>query len=121
MASQISEVTGQPSAPHSIRVAVSRFLNEQEVAGFHALLFHMDYLPEDENLFYNEGVLALTEYHHYTAEVSSGNRNYLSAGDQAVRTAFQHPTLLRISEERMLPIGLWFWNYADDTLTYLGK
>lgn len=119
-ATQIPEPTGQPTAPRPIRETVNRFLNEQEAAGFKALTFRMDYTTDGE---YDGGELSLVEFHHYLVaeEMNEGNwRAFLREGDIEHRLVLQHSTLLRISEERMLPIGVWFWDYTTDVLSYLG-
>ena len=119
MTLQIPQATGPPTASQTIRDSVNRFINEQEVAGYKALIFRMDYLS-DETLQVPAGI-NLTDFYRYRFEedMQRGVQR-VPPGNNTTRLAFQNPTLLRISEERMLPLGVWLWEYTEDVLTYLG-
>ena len=121
MATQIRNEGGVPAAPFSVREAVTPFINAQERVGRRGLLFRMDYLLDDVDFDF-AGNLSLVEYHHYITEqeVDSIDQNLLTVGDESERTSIQHAAVLRISEERMLPLGVWFWSYTNDRLIHLG-
>lgn len=103
-----------PTVPPPVRQAVTTYLNTIRNRGRCKVLFRMDYESSENWELDSSADLLLIEYHLYSTDIPHSIAN-LTPGRLDV-SDLRNAALLRISEDRLLPIGLWLWDFKDDTL-----
>lgn len=104
-----------PTAPPPVRQAVTTYLNIIRGRGRCKALFRLDYESSEDWDFNSSGDLLLIEYYLYSTNLPH-SITHLTSGRPDVSNQLRSVALLRISEDRLLPLGLWLWDFKYDTL-----
>lgn len=104
-----------PTAPPPVRQAVTTYLNTIRNRDHCKALFRLDYGSSEDWDFNSSDDLLLIEYYLYSTDFPH-SLAHLTPGRRDVSSDLRSAALLRISEDRLLPLGLWLWDFKDDTL-----
>lgn len=104
-----------PTAPPPVRQAVTTYLNTIRNRGRCKALFRLDYESSEDWELDSSADLLLIEYYLYSTDIPHSIAN-LTSGRSYVSNELRSAALLRISEDRLLPLGLWLWDFKYDTL-----